>query len=110
MIYFAAVGMTIIVTQSGLFEGIRLYIEKRSSFFGELFSCPMCFGFWAGVFISAYCYAFYNMSLDPFIMGCSSSILSFLTFKVMNLISSISEAARSFCFEPEDDIYEEEIK
>ena len=102
MIYFASVGMTIIVTQSGLFEGLRGYIDSKSSFFGELFSCPMCFGFWAGVFMSAYSYIMYGINVDPFMLGCSSSIFSFLTLKAMNLASAISEMPSQLYFDGED--------
>ena len=106
MIYFASVGMTIIVTQSGLFERFREYVDRKSSFFGELFSCPLCFGFWAGVFMSMYSHLLYGIKIDPFMMGCASSIISFLTFKFMNLISALSEVP-SYLYVDEDETEDE---
>jgi hypothetical protein len=41
-----------IVTQSHLFEGLRNWISKKNKFFGELFSCILCFGTWVGFLLS----------------------------------------------------------
>lgn len=45
-------GHTTIITQSEIFEPIRNWADKVSHFLGSLFSCPMCMGFWVGVFWS----------------------------------------------------------
>ena len=102
IIYIACVGFTIIVTQSSLFESLRNYISSKSSFLGELINCPLCFGFWAGVIMSMYAFFFYGYSEDPLLLGFSSSILSFLCFHVLNLISTISNAI-DFNFSGDDD-------
>lgn len=35
-----------------IFQNWRLWADKISPMFGELFSCMMCFPFWAGVLLS----------------------------------------------------------
>lgn len=41
-------GTTAVVTESKLFAPLRALVARRSPFLGTLFSCAMCFGFWAG--------------------------------------------------------------
>lgn len=41
---------TNIITQSEIFKPIRDWADKNSHFLSSLFSCPMCMGFWVGVF------------------------------------------------------------
>lgn len=43
---------TNIITQSEIFRPLRDWCDKVSHFLGSLFSCPMCMGFWVGVFWS----------------------------------------------------------
>jgi hypothetical protein len=31
----------------------QLWLEEKSAFFGELLSCPLCFGFWVSIFVSS---------------------------------------------------------
>ena len=55
--------------------------------FGELFNCPMCMGFWVGVFlcgINSYTelFTFEHHLINYFIMGCISSGTSY----VLNMI------------------------
>ena len=45
----AALGSTIIITRSWLFESIRGYFN-RWQFTGILVHCPTCMGFWNGLF------------------------------------------------------------
>ena len=49
---FTLMGITIIVTQSSIFNAIRQKIAKLNSYLGMLVSCPLCFSFWAGLFLS----------------------------------------------------------
>ena len=41
-------GVTQIVVESELFTPVRVAIGRRSSFFGQMVGCPMCFGVWLG--------------------------------------------------------------
>lgn len=45
----AALGSTIIITRSWLFESVREHFT-RWQFTGILFHCPQCMGFWNGLF------------------------------------------------------------
>ena len=49
LIYFilCAFGITFIVVYGTIFDDIR----PKSGKLGKLFSCPLCIGFWAGVFL-----------------------------------------------------------
>ena len=49
---FVLTGLTSIVSMSGIFMPIRQKIFKLNPFLGQLISCPMCFGFWAGLILS----------------------------------------------------------
>ena len=44
---FVLIGLTSIVSMSGIFIPIRQKVYKLNPFLGQLISCPMCFGFWA---------------------------------------------------------------
>lgn len=47
------IGITIIITQSKLFNPIRIFFCKiNPNFLGILISCSLCTGFWSGVFTS----------------------------------------------------------
>ena len=46
-------GVTQIVTKSWIFHPLRRFLHRRApQSVSVLFSCPMCFGFWVGVFWS----------------------------------------------------------
>jgi hypothetical protein len=47
----ATFGITNIVTKGKIFEAVRSWFPE-DSWFGTLIRCPMCFGFWAALFIS----------------------------------------------------------
>lgn len=55
--FLATAGLTIIVTMGDIFEPFRNIFNVKGSgilkrivrFFGLLFNCPLCFGFWAAI-------------------------------------------------------------
>ena len=53
LLYFilASWGMTQIIVYGSIFESLREWIAERSFWLGTLIHCPMCTGFWAGVFL-----------------------------------------------------------
>ena len=53
-------GFAIGITGSTLTEPFRAYVASRSSFFGKLFTCPMCFGFWSSLAVYPYVYRTIN--------------------------------------------------
>ena len=80
LIYFllAAYGLTQILVYGSIFNSIR----PAKGFFGELFHCPMCLGFWVGIFLfglNKYTELFtfeYNIA-NLLILGCLSSGTSY---------------------------------
>lgn len=48
----AANQITVIVTESLLFEPLRKNIRERSHYLGELVGCHLCFGTWVGLALS----------------------------------------------------------
>jgi len=78
-----AYGLTQILVYGSIFNLVR----PTHGWFGELFKCPMCVGFWVGVFlfgINKYTELFnfeYNL-VNPFLLGCLSSGTSY----VLNMV------------------------
>lgn len=48
----AANQITVIVTESLLFEPLRRTVRERSRYLGELVGCHLCFGTWVGLALS----------------------------------------------------------
>lgn len=99
----SAAGATLIITLSSIFEPFRKKFhldspqretalesgtergtrkERIQLFFKELFHCPMCLGFWVGIFM----YSIIYLSINPimmFVYGCASSVVSIITYRLM---------------------------
>ena len=77
-----AYGLTMIVVYGSIFERFRKLMDK-AGFYGKLYRCPLCFGFWAGVFlwsINPYTQLF-SFDLSPvtgFLLACVSSATSYV--------------------------------
>lgn len=51
----ATLGITHIITGTKIFEKIRFFLDVVSpNFFGVLFGCPTCMGFWVGLIVSIF--------------------------------------------------------
>lgn len=81
LIYFslACAGLTQILVYGKIFDKIR----PTSGWFGELLSCPMCTGFWAGLVLWAlngFTTLFtYDYSLvTAVLLGCVGSLVSYI--------------------------------
>jgi len=73
------VGCTFIVTQSYIFKGLRDFLGK-SKLFGKMINCPMCFGFWAGVFF--YLSREFEFS-RMLLMACSASFCCYMFYLLL---------------------------
>jgi|TARA_R110000744_G_scaffold60850_2_gene125978 hypothetical protein len=53
LLYFilASYGLTQILVYGSIFQKQREYILEKSQWLGKLIHCPMCTGYWAGVFL-----------------------------------------------------------
>ena len=86
LLYFilCAYGMAFIIVYGSIFNSIRPTKGKL----GELFHCPLCIGFWSGVFLwsindltELFNYD-YNLA-NAFIMGCVSAGTSYFLSSVI---------------------------
>ena len=80
----SCVGITIIITQSSLFQKLRAWVYFYSNFLGELVSCPMCLGVWVGLIMSFY------FSCSAVQLSFATSIASWLISVIGNLLITIS--------------------
>ena len=81
LIYFilTAYGLTQILCYASILNSIRPIKGK----FGELFKCPMCMGFWVGMFlcgVSPYTelFSFEQSFINFILLGCLSSGTSYI--------------------------------
>jgi len=86
LLYFilCSYGMTFIVVYGSIFNSVR----PKTGKFGELFKCPLCVGFWVGVFlwsINGHTELFnfdYNF-INPLILGCLSAGTSYFISSII---------------------------
>ena len=78
-------GLTSGIVLSSLFSEVRIYIDKKSSFIGELINCPMCTGFWVGAGVSCF------FSINPVFAAFSASFFSWSLIQVVDSISKIGD-------------------
>ena len=74
-----AYGLTQMLVYGKIFDSIRPTTGK----FGELFQCPMCIGFWVGVFLLVISdltelFSFEHNLVNAFLLGCLSSGTSYI--------------------------------
>lgn len=80
------VGVTVIITAGSIFEGIREKVSSFSPALEKLINCPMCTGFWVGLF--------FGIITDygpPLILGGLVSLLSWIIYTVTYYFSIKSE-------------------
>jgi hypothetical protein len=82
----ATSGITFLITYSVIFEPLRSFIDKRSDFLGELFSCPMCAGFWTGLAVSFISFPDYNIIYA----GAITSFACWMVAMTANYINTIT--------------------
>ena len=66
-------------------EDFQLWLEEKSSFFGELLSCPLCLGFWVSIIISSVI-TYVNELTPYFILSSAFSwpLFIFAFYKLFN--------------------------
>ena len=85
LVYFIliAFGLTQILVYGSIFNSVR----PKEGMLGNLFHCPMCMGFWSGVFLwSVNCFTgLFTFDYSPvtaLLLGCMSSGTSY----VLNMV------------------------
>ena len=76
--FISAVGIVLIVTRSSIIE--KLIKSWLPHSMGSFLSCPMCFGFWVGVFYGTL--GIY----ESIVRGFSVSLLSYLVISVADTL------------------------
>ena len=84
-----AYGLTMIVVYGSIFERFRKFMDQGGHLYGKLFRCPLCFGFWAGVFLWSInpfteLFTFDYSLINAFLLGCLSSGTSYLLAMLVN--------------------------
>ena len=74
--------MTSIIVYSHLFKFVRERISRYSEWLCELLHCPMCIGFWVGLFLCGIndcteLFMFEHTLANYFLLGCLSSGTSY---------------------------------
>lgn len=72
-------GLTQILVYGKIFDPVR----PKSGWFGQLLKCPMCTGFWVGIFLwfvkdYTQLFTFDNSFVTAFLLGCASSAAAYL--------------------------------
>jgi len=90
LLYFilAAYGMTFMLVCGMIFDPIRPAAESFGGY-GKLFHCPLCMGFWVGVFLwgissMTELFTFSNSPITAFVCGCISAGTSYLLSMIVN--------------------------
>ena len=78
-------GLTQILVYGKIFDPIR----PKSGKLGQLLKCPMCTGFWVGLFLwfvkdYTQLFTFDNSFITAFLLGCASSASAFLGSMLMS--------------------------
>jgi len=87
----ATIGLTFIITQFYIFEGVRNYITKHSKFFGKLIHCPACMGFWNSLLIKTLLIIYYHQILSITIILIYGFIGSFVCYLTYLLIKPLMD-------------------
>jgi len=77
------VGITVIITSSVFFEDLREKVSNSSQILGKLINCPMCTGFWVGLF-----FGFISGIAPPVLIGGLVSLLSWSIYTVVDYFST----------------------
>ena len=73
-------GITISITHGKIFNSFRVWTSQKSTFFGDLFRCPMCLGFWVGIFLSV---TWQSLTACPVLDGFLSLTTCFSIYSVL---------------------------
>ena len=81
IISLAVASISFTISKSSIFKQVRFIINKYSSFFGELFSCPYCISHWIS-FI--FCVYYYNFNVTFIVMLFANVTLSMIWIGFIN--------------------------
>ena len=76
--------MTSTIVGASILEKPRAWIFSKSDFARELLSCPMCTGFWVGLFLS------YPMGMNPLFGSFIASVVSWAVYSFVDAMDSVA--------------------
>jgi len=109
-IYFllGGFGVTTIITKSKIFEPLREKLDNgydnlKHNFWGLLINCPLCVGFWVGVFLSLFFYSpadclepsvgvMYSMvfnGISKIVDGAMVGVISWVLLQIIDVIDKL---------------------
>ena len=99
MILLATIGITLIIVTSSIFQPLRNVIESISGFFHTLITCPLCTGFWVGVFFEYHNVHIHyiecaNMLLTYIMSGAIIGLLSYATHLFLEMLFFSTELGK----------------
>ena len=89
-ITLAGVGATLIITQSHLFQPLQKFFNPETQpYAAKFFNCPMCMGFWVGLFLGGIdpftqLFSLSTNLVDNVLLGFISSGTSYLLDKMVS--------------------------
>ena len=90
-----------------IFENFRNKVSLISSNLGELFSCMMCFPFWAGVIISVLDIILINVTFTPFNMLFNGQTVDFVTIVVILVMDGIISSGTTWILHNIEEYFEQ---
>lgn len=77
-------GATSIIVGSYLLEPLRQLILRISGRLQSFIECPMCVGFWVGLFVAI------PFGINPIVGGLTSSFVSWASYTIIDAASSLA--------------------
>lgn len=83
------IGFTIVITNGYITEKLRYWVLEKNNFFGTLFSCSMCIGFWVGLLYSIFLRE--QPIKESLLFGFSISLMAHFTDTILNFLGVADE-------------------
>ncbi len=77
-------GITSMLVGASILSSPREWISSKSNFFRGLLSCPMCTGFWVGLFLSIL------IPVNPIFGAFMSSVFSWAVYSFVDATESVA--------------------
>ncbi len=78
-------GISVSATRSSLTLPVRKKIEDKSKWWGQLFNCPMCLGFYTSIPVYFWIYKIHTPDLSLLAFMFIGSFTSFFLYKISNI-------------------------
>lgn len=86
MFLMSSAGLTAIIVGSHIFSVPRDFLSEKSENIKVFLNCPMCVGFWVGLFLSMTL----PFSVNVFTAGFSASLFSWAVYTLVDAADSVA--------------------